>query len=140
METKEVNKSWEEQFSLRMAGKMEPDYLKKKQNVNLLSPSSLRKLVESKEIEKINDWENIAERKYREAEPILQILSSIETRLTCLDGITGNASVTTVNNQYTYYFMLLNICCMLYRNKKTENGKESAVPPKSKKVFIISSL
>ncbi|XP_023548919.1 uncharacterized protein LOC111807425 isoform X4 [Cucurbita pepo subsp. pepo] len=88
METKEVNKSWEEQFSLRMAGKMEPDYLKKKQNVNLLSPSSLRKLVESKEIEKINDWENIAERKYREAEPILQILSSIETRLTCLDGIT----------------------------------------------------
>ena len=110
------------------------------QKVDFLSTISLRKPVEAKEIEEINDWENIAERKYTEAEPILQILSSIETRLTCLDGFIGNASVTTVNYQYTYYFMLLNICCMLYRNKKAENGKDSAVPPKSRKVFIIWSL
>ncbi|KAG6575995.1 Membrane protein of ER body 1, partial [Cucurbita argyrosperma subsp. sororia] len=86
METKEVNKSWEEQFSLRMAGKMKPDFLKKKPTVDFISTISLRKPVEAKEIEEINYWENIAERKYTEAEPILQILSSIETWLTCLDG------------------------------------------------------
>ncbi|XP_022954207.1 uncharacterized protein LOC111456533 isoform X2 [Cucurbita moschata] len=84
--TEEENKRWEEQFPLGMAGKMEPDFLKKKQTVDFLSTISLRKPVEAKEIEEINYWENIAERKYTEAEPILQILSSIETRLSCLDG------------------------------------------------------